>query len=166
MAICIRDWLRTKLGPCSARVRSHDGDSLDHVPISNCSIKIISARERTRNASITCASAVTHLPTVLIFGKRGRQKDGRPEDACRNLSFIIMGDTITLPVVPPHLPADWKQPPSQGSSISREWPWRRLVPYLIIYLCYSICRAQTHSRWACIFGPCTESRARSFFRRT
>jgi len=76
----------------------------------------------TRIASTTCSSTVTHIPHGLNFWERGKEKDGRPEDACTTvyLSFIIMGDVIPLPVVPPPLPSDWEQKPSQGNSISRE----------------------------------------------
>ena len=86
-------------------------------------IQIVSAPldlERTNaNASITCPSTVTYFPTGIIFGNEAG-KGWRPENACRNLSFIIMGDIIPLPVVPLPLPGDWKPEPSQGNSISRE----------------------------------------------
>ena len=83
-------------------------------------IQIVSAPRRTdANASITCPSTVTYFPTGIIFGNEAG-KGWRPENACRNLSFIIMGDIIPLPVVPLPLPGDWKPEPSQGNSISRE----------------------------------------------
>ena len=69
--------------------------------------------QRVNHVLVYC-NALSH---GLIF-ERG--KDGRPEDACTTvyLNFIIMGDVIPLPVVPP--PSDWEQKPSQGKSISRE----------------------------------------------
>lgn len=81
----------------------------------------ISTRDGRRNAKtrqITCPLMNSHFPRDDFLGTR-QGKGCRLDNACRNLSCMIMGDTTTLPVVPLPLPSDWKQKPSQGNSISR-----------------------------------------------